>query len=535
MDKAAADVGYQICGKCKVHFLYNDDSHDFCMRCRGYGHTCELCSEMGTMSKSRVKDWESKYPAGVPPPPKPPVPVTFDDLATFKSDLKSDFRSMFSDMFSLHGNMAAAGADHPATVIQSSANCPATVSHPPVSTQAHPNLAVEEAEILLCPTDRDSDGDSMRSSWDHKRGPETASVAQSEAHSEAGDSVEGLPLSQTASDSYVDALTRIIHALQISDAVTTTKTPNRIVSSRGTTKRAGAFLPFDADHRDIVDKIWNGDPGAIPLYRLSAKSRYKIVDKDFGAYLQPARIVDEYLVQELEQAQIKVQVKTPKLPNPELASVDRRAAYIEQQSLLGMSCNVSQSWMLQYLTQQLTQLDSYCRHNLASDQYTDLAANCDLASMSEVCVLAQDATLDSLDLHARQAAEAKWVRRSLWVDQTRWAPSIKTAVKRFPTIGDGTLCGPPLKAKLESYRLTSKALAATASLAAPRKQSGGPLKRRAESSGGPPPKRQSTVADKLPPYKSWKTAPKGRGFSSQRGGAKGQFKSPGMGPGPSSG
>ena len=77
----------------------------------------------------------------------------------------------------------------------------------------------------------------------------------------------------------------------------------------------------------------------------------------------------------------------------------------------------------------------------------------DLASLVDVSILAQDAAMDALDLQAREAAEAKWIRRSLWVDQTAWPRMVKGAIKRFPIVGDGSICEPLLKEKLESYRL----------------------------------------------------------------------------------
>ena len=81
--------------------------------------------------------------------------------------------------------------------------------------------------------------------------------------------------------------------------------------------------------------------------------------------------------------------------------------------------------------------------------------------MADISAMAQDAALDSLDLQVRKAAQAKQVRRSLWVDQTQWASSLKAAVKRFPTVGDGVICGPNLKDKLEAYRFNCKAMETT--------------------------------------------------------------------------
>ena len=234
-------------------------------------------------------------------------------------------------------------------------------------------------------------------------------------------------------------------------------------------------------------------------------------------------VKDEYLVHELERANVKVQVKKPKLPNRELALVDNKAVRIEQQALLGISCSVTQSWMLQFLTSKLDKITKYCQQEMEPDQFHNFLTNCDLTSTQEVAVLAQDACLDMLDLQARQAAEAKWVRRSLWIDQTRWAPSIKTAVKRFPTVGDGSLCGPNLKDKLESYRLTSKALDVTASFTAPKRPNPQTYKRgRQDSNTGPQAKRPNqSFGDKNVGVPKW-TRPTGRG----RGTGAGNTRAP---------
>jgi hypothetical protein len=60
-----------------------------------------------------------------------------------------------------------------------------------------------------------------------------------------------------------------------------------------------------------------------------------------------------------------------------------------------------------------------------------------LGLLKEVLVLTQDANMDNVDLQVWEAAEAKWVRRSIWVDQTKWAASLKGAIKQFPVMGMG--------------------------------------------------------------------------------------------------
>jgi hypothetical protein len=267
------------------------------------------------------------------------------------------------------------------------------------------------------------------------------------------------------------------------------------------------------------------------------KDRYKIADKDFDKFLKTSKVSDQYLVQELERHNIKVQGKHPRLPNKDAALVDRKASQIEAQSVLGMACSVSQSWMLQYITSQLGKLEAVCKEQLDPEKYDELVSNCDLATLSEVSILAQDACLDMLDLQARQAAESKWIRRATYVDLTHWPTFIKNAVKRFPTVGDGSLCGPNLKDKLESYRLTSKALDVTEALQNPRKSATGQGKRsKPEHAQAPQSKRANY--DQNNNFKSWKSA--GRDKQSHhvpvRAQGRGSFKAPTRpNPGPSSG
>jgi hypothetical protein len=199
------------------------------------------------------------------------------------------------------------------------------------------------------------------------------------------------------------------------------------------------------------------------VYKKVTKDRYKFVEKDYQQYLKVGRVKDEYLVHELEKAGVKVQAKSPKLPNATLTQIERKVAHIEAQSQLGMGCAVAQSWMLQFLTTRIGEIETI----IAENSRGNLAERLDLTHLKQVAVLAQDAALDNLDLQARQAAEAKWIRRSVWVDLTRWPASVKTAVKSFATVGDGSICGPALKDQLESYRLTTKALEAAATPAKP--------------------------------------------------------------------
>ena len=480
VEKSAPSLppGAQLCPKCKYHFLYDDDSHGECMRCRGPDHSCSLCSEMGKKSLERVRDWLSRSKSnnnnittnrGVSQTPTIPQErmVSFSDLKEFGDSLKSFVADMFKDRVAttsqgastVHGILAPTHG--PSSVMQSSKEAHskdrvATSGYSELSIHPNPDEELDDEE------DDDDDERSVRSTWDYKRvgGPdvdeddEIGSIAPSEKE-------EGEQLVFNQSEQYVNLMTELIETLEIDEAVRTSKVKSKITSSRCQDEKPKALLPFDDNHRQIIDNIWKVNPGDISISKKSTRGRYKMVEQDFDKYLCPSKVKDDYLVQELEKSGLKVLVKQPKIPNKLLSTIDGKVGKIENQSLIGMACSVSQSWMLQYVTSQVQKLDKILSQGMQPENYKALNDQVDLKKLADMSILAQDAALDSLDLQARQAAGSKWIKRAMWVDQTKWAGAIRDAVKQFPTTGDGTTCGPNLKAKLESYRLTSKALEAS--------------------------------------------------------------------------
>ena len=448
---------YGFCPKCKIHCLYNDDAHEECMRCRGIDHSCDMCAQMGPRARERTLDWIKQRKRQ---PASQPNTVSFADLENFGKSLTSKFESLLQNIVQ-PSTSASAGK------VQARSNGAGQAAdvNPPVlpgcSHDGGKDDHVRPVEILL--EEEDDDIDEVRSTWDYKR-DDRSNLDDLESIPDIGQSAESAPLSGSESEKFVNALAKIISELDISDAVTSDRSKSRIQSSRCADKGPQALLPFDTNHSDLVDRIWQKAPAEIPLYRKSTKDRYKLTEQAYDKYLKNAKVSDEYLVQELEKCGLKIQVKNPKLPNRDLVPVERKLASIEIQSQLGMSCAVTQSWLLQFITSQVEKLNMSLQSFLSPDDYAELNTRIDLGFLSDVSVLAQDAALDHLDLHARMAAESKWARRVLWVDQTRWANTLKTSIKRFPTVGDGTLCGPELKTKLESYRLTCKALEASANV-----------------------------------------------------------------------
>ena len=529
-----------LCSHCESHYVYEDDPHDRCMRCRGFSHECELCMMLGKKAKERLTEYLVKHLAPLPsflksdnqnsitsgtavasmgkPSSSQPnadpdsQPVSMGELRAFQQQFSQNMKEMMVELLS---KSQSAGKD----VSSDSQEGPSSKARTGASmTVTGPELFVHPDSQSEGEIDEDNDDVmSVRSSWDYKRSHSAEGEAEGDNESVLSiDKVEGEPLSASETERYVDMVATLIDKLDITDGVKVPKARSRILSSRCKDKGPQALLPMDEHHRSIIDGVWKNDPAQIGLYRKATRDRYKLVETDFLKYLKSSKIKDEYLVQELERSGIKVQVKAPKLPNKELAAIDSKVSHIEVQSSLGIACAVSQSWMLQFLSAQIAKLDKVLLQGLQPDDYKSITDQVDLKQLYDVAVFAQDAAIDTLDLQARQAAEAKAVRRSMWVDLTRWAQTIKTAVKRFPTVGDGTLCGPNLKDKLESYRLTSKALEAS-HFSAPTKRSSSAPKRGASNQGSmPPPKRMRF--DRPFEFKSNSRARgRGRGSSNFRG------------------
>lgn len=507
---------HTVCPNCKVCFLYNDDSHEWCMRCRGRDHRCERCLQMGPRSSERLKAWlltnkEADNVVIMTDAPADNQAVTHADLKAFGTSIASEMQNMFKDMFKSLTQpggsgvgCSSSGADRPearAVTNQSSRDCGR--DRDVLVVHAEPDDNLDESG--------DSDGEdsrSVRSSWDYKR--------TNDPDNEDNESVisvpreEGSSLSATESEKYVNTMANLISTLDISDAVMTEKSKSRIVSSRCKDKGPQALLPFDANHISTIENVWKQDAGSISVYKKATKDRYKLVESFHDKYLKTARVQDEYLVQELERTGVKVQAKYPKLPTKEMASIETKVAQIETQSLLGISCAISQSWMLQYMTSQIEKLDRIMHNGLQADDYASITEQVSLKSLLDMSVLAQDAAMDSLDLQAREAAEAKFIRRSLWVEQTRWAPSLKTAIKHFPISGDGSLCGPQLKEKLEAYRVTSEALDASRMVSRSSSRYQGSTKRPKSTRREPSPKKMRF--DRSASYsQSSRGKPRGRG------------------------
>jgi hypothetical protein len=509
---------------------------------------CDLCDEMGPKSKERFLEWKGKKNEAKS---KSASSSQYTSVATAKSgqinvsgnadnqavshaELKAFGASLAADMRNMFAEMLQANTQPASSVVGQSSGDVISSGAQTASPQQAQGFDKDTDDVLRVNSlsddgfdDEEEDDTQSVRSWDHKRrgagsngNEETESVLDEAEEEDSG------PSSSNESEKYVQVITEIIAALDIEDAVKVPKSKSRIVSSRCKDQRAQALLPFDEHHIDTIDKVWGRDVASMRVYKKSTKDRYHLAEKDFDKYLRVSSVKDEYLVQELEKAGIKVHSRYPKLQDKNLAQLESKVGRIETQSQLGMACAISQSWMLQYLNTQLDKLDAVLKSGLGAEDYKSISEQVNLNSLKDVSVLAQDAAMDALDLQAREAAGAKWIRRSLWVDQTRWSTSLKAAIKQFPITGDGTLCGPLLKDKLESYRVTSKALDATRSVSATSGRGQKAGKRGGQVSGGPPPKQFKLNYDR--PVWDGNVRGRGRGRGRPVGSFRGQSRGSGQ-------
>ncbi len=75
--------------------------------------------------------------------------------------------------------------------------------------------------------------------------------------------------------------------------------------------------------------------------------------------------------------------------------------------------------------------------------------------------MAQEATLDMIDLQAMEVVNARVARRHMWLQQTHWSDNTKARLRKAPISGDGKLCGDSLKEILEDFNLVDSQLDGT--------------------------------------------------------------------------
>ena len=183
--------------------------------------------------------------------------------------------------------------------------------------------------------------------------------------------------------------------------------------------------------------------------------------------------------------------------------------------------------MLEFADKQIVKLMSLLKSSSSKEQYQDLVKAVDLDTVSDALVLAQDATIDILDLQARAAANSKLARRDLWLNQTKWKPAMVDAVKRFPVSGTGLICGDKLKDRVEEFRLAEKGLQYTDQRSSRSSHFGNRDREKrsfdAYDKRGPPQKKPRYDFDfgKQNQYNKGHQSRNQRSFRGQRSGAKG--------------
>ena len=205
LDLDAEEVGHTFCPKCKTRYLYNDDPHNECMRCRGRQHSCEMCPDMGNKCKERYNIWIAQQTSVTTVPslgigttgnvtnsgkvkPSHTVTsqasgeenvgsksqnVTFEDLRSFGEDLTGKMTSLISRLLS---NVPPVGNGEPEERQRSPVRPVVRSVQPPRVRDESPNdrqpppLEIEvDGQSEVWSEDLE-DARSMVSSWDYKRG-----------------------------------------------------------------------------------------------------------------------------------------------------------------------------------------------------------------------------------------------------------------------------------------------------------------------------------------------------------------------------
>ena len=106
-----------------------------------------------------------------------------------------------------------------------------------------------------------------------------------------------------------------------------------------------------------------------------------------------------------------------------------------------MAYATSQSWLLEAAAKQITKLEGVLQNSLDQQSLESLKDQVDIGSVGRMLNMAQEATLDIIDLQAREVVNARVARHHMWLQQTRWTDNTKARLLKAPISGDGKLCG----------------------------------------------------------------------------------------------
>ena len=283
---------------------------------------------------------------------------------------------------------------------------------------------------------------------------------------------------------YFSTVKEMISSEKIEGAEIPEATESKFVSSRITQKKQVALLPLAEEHKTVIDAVWkSANLAKVPMYKASTAARYKIVEKDFGQYLTPAKL-DKHLKHELGRSVQNFKSRDPKLPDRKEHAVEQKLWKVEKAACLGMAAATSQTWLLQSASKQVENLLQVLQKALDEEDFKKLKETVQLDKLTTTLTLAQDASFDMLDLQAREVAQVRMARRAMWLKYTSWKPDILEQISGFPIAGNGLLCGEKLPEILEEFKLISEQIEATENRPGPAGSSRGGRKRPFTSTSG---------------------------------------------------
>ena len=298
-------------------------------------------------------------------------------------------------------------------------------------------------------------------------GPDdSVSNVGSQQHDKYDDEDEDEVVDKTSSRDdmkYNLTINKVIDSLHIAGADPGLQKSAMITSSRVKPKSTRPSLPFADDHREKVDQVLGRSGKSAAAYKLDVKNRYRIADSDFNTYVTAPSQLDPFLKFQLRRTLgSKFKPEKPKIPQKEDQNVENVLRKVEQGAAIGLAAGVSQSWLLEYAIDQLSKVSDFVDNHLPTEVKKDFDKSVDLSTLRDAVGFAQDASMDILDLEARQLNHAKTGRRHLWMSYTKWDQSVKTAVLKVPVNkSEGFLCGPSLKQDLKAYKIANEFLADT--------------------------------------------------------------------------
>ncbi len=96
---------------------------------------------------------------------------------------------------------------------------------------------------------------------------------------------------------------------------------------------------------------------------------------------------------------------------------------------------------LGYCSSQLAKFDNLLKANCQPESYDKFKEKVDLGSLFNMIQMAQDASMETLDLKARQIANIKLARQQLWLAKTHWFEDVKDQIRQVALTTDSSLEG----------------------------------------------------------------------------------------------